>query len=237
MTKFNKSLFKKRPVVKKNKDAVQDRKIAKLQRLVKPEFKNFTVNATTDSIPQRATNAFGAAVIVNVPVGQGGSSRIGDRIAVYGIDIAMMVQDCTTHANPLRWMIFEDRGFDSNLATPNYPLGGDILQSYNVTDTSVRNALSSYNMDTVQSPFDNSRKKRYRILYDNTYLANQYTITQRGYCHIKRLKFKKPIICQYSGDDVRGGTTLMFGVFPGYSTTSGSNPAFTWRSTVYYTDQ
>lgn len=212
------------------------RKVAKLAKTVgNPEYKNFTLVSVANMIPQQNTNGVLMTHISNIPVGQGGSSRIGDKVAVKSIDFSYSIQDGPTQNNWIRYVIFVDDQYDSVAA--NNPALADILDSSSAVNFSQYNAVSPYNNDMVSTKnFNKGGRRRYRILYDKLIMTAVNTVTEKGRASKKRLVFKTPIQLQFNGADTRGGQSLWVMHCPGYSTTAGNNPFSVFRTDVRYTD-
>lgn len=234
MAKFRKIL--KRGKV--TKDKKQDRKIRQIMLWSKPELKQKVTNQAADAIPAQATNALVATQITDIAAGTAGNQRIGDAVQVHKIEFALSCSNLNTSASQLQFvrvMIVQDQRYNGTA-----PTGGELLQSYNVTDVSMSNAYSAYNTAFIRSKLAN-RAGNIRVLFDRCLYLSTNVLTTSGtsfhpQAHVRFSKvFRKPLTVGYEGANYEAGQIFVC-VFPGSDTTANVNPYYAWQATVRYSD-
>lgn len=223
---------------KKTKDKKQDKKIRQLYLWAKPELKQVVTNHATNCIPGQSTNDMVATQITAISAGTAGNQRIGDAVQVHAIEFGLSCLNPGNSTNQLqfiRCMIVQDRRYNGTA-----PVGGEILQGYNVTDVSMANAYSGYNTAFVKDRLSN-RAGQIRVLYDRTIFLASNVLNTSGVefhpqlgLHYKKT-FRKPLTVGYEGSGSEEGQIFVC-VFPGSDTTGNSNPYYGWQALVRYSD-
>lgn len=244
--------FKKRRVLGKGSgvsvkkvDKKQDRRLKKLESVVgNPELKNFAATdpdmATANGGSVQHSNAMVITPISDPTAGQGGSSRIGDKILVKGLDIKLSAWfKGPQYAQFVRFVCFIDRGY----ANGADPTGNDILLTYNTTVGSLYNMMSPLHPDRFGTKYDTRKsnmQKNYKLIFDVTLTPPSLVGTEAAglapAVHVhKSIRKRLNNMVYFSGTDELAGK-MYIAVFPGNHTTNTSNPYYNWYSDIFYVD-
>lgn len=224
----------------KKVDKKQDKRIRKLEDLVgNPEFKvhSSAMPTAVNGVPVQSTNAMIIVPLTDVAAGQGGSSRIGDKILVKNLEFRCEAFHNINRGNQFaRFVCFVDRGYDETLTTT--PTGSDVLLTYSVVDGSTDNLMSILNPDSFTQKYDvrkTNMSKNYKLIFD--YRIPIGTISTNGTAIHYMRKYNKSMnqIVNYNGSEDLGGR-IWLAVFPGNATTNTNNAFLNWWATIAYLD-
>lgn len=241
--------FKRTPF-KRSYDRKQDRKIAKIARMVEPEYKHVLTRSGNPMTTTTSVNAPLQVLLTNTTQGvgadgsQGSAIRLGDKIFVHGVDISMLYKYQLAGSNFLRLMLIEIKGIYQTI-----PIS-QLLYDPSVVDSTFNNLLTSRGMNYCTIPgVPDTRQNGNRVLWEKRIFLpgssiedvvgdGPYAITpsahQSGLIR-KKLKFKRPIIVQYDVN-AQAQNQLVLVIFGGCHTNANLNPEYAYEVRVDFTD-
>lgn len=235
---------------KRSYDRKQDRKIAKLAKMVEPEYKHLLTRNNNPMTYSQITSTPSQVLLTNCVQGlgadgnQGSAIRLGDKIMVRGIDISFYHKYQLAGPNFLRLMFVQVKGVYQTVPP------GQLLYDPNSTNGAFNNFITSRNMNYTTIPgVPDTRQNGNRVLWEkrifypgnsvgNGVSNNTYAITpssHQGGLIRKKLRFKNPIIVQYDVNSQAQNQLIMM-IFGGASTTATENPEFAYEIRVDFTD-
>jgi len=229
-------------IAKTKVDKRQDKIIRKIVKEYAPEMKTTYV-----TFPSAGGNALGdqtnaPTTIQCVPVGQGDgvNQRQGDTIRIKKIVISVIagIYSGTTAFNWLRFILVRERGYQGT------PLSyQQIIDGTSVADTRDDNFLANYDINYVN--MYGSKSKPVDVIMDKKlFFGKLDSTTDASFADAIKHRFhfsktwKSGIMVKFdgaSGGDVRSNNLELY-IFGGNDTTADSNPSFTGRAQIYYTD-
>lgn len=234
----------KKSKTKQTVDKKQDKKINKIERMLKPEYKIHVIGTESDVAGYQQLNSTADFFeLTTIPQNVTGEGRLGDQIYVHGINFQCMGYTPIGRlgGNFCRIIIYHDTRYSGNVLT-----GTNLLVGYTNTDQDAQlNSVAPYNIDYVKTSL--TSQKSIKILYDGcmkfgtieTTTSGAGTLAAVGDQTVKSLKyhkiFKKPLVVNYNAN---GGLTgqIYIVTFAGRSTTASLNPLHCWSVSLIYTD-
>jgi len=232
----------KKAIAKTNVDKRQDKIIRKIVKEYAPEMKTTYVTFPGAGGNALANQTNSPTTIQIVPVGQGDgiNQRQGDTIRIKKVVINVIagIYSGTSAFNWLRFVLVRERGYQGT------PLSyQQILDGTSVTDTRDDNMLANYDINYVN--MYGSKSKAVDVLMDKKlYFGKLDSTTYASFADGIKHRFsfsktwKSGLQVKFdgaSGGDVRANNLEIY-IFGGCDTTAASNPSFTGRAQIYYTD-
>lgn len=193
-------------------DARQDRKIARISRVLNTRELKFQDQSQQSQVPNWAgvlTNVFAPAQ------GQTDIARAGDKVSIEKIDFRINAGMTAAGSNQLRIMLIRDKANGIGTAVSN------------VLDNS---ALSSPN--AAQGPIQEDQRHNFEILYDKTVLLDSVQHYQMQDRFRKRWKKPKQVIFNNNSTTVNSGQIKLLLV----SDLLLPNIAVDWYCRIWYSD-
>lgn len=193
-------------------DARQDRKIARISRVLNTRELKFQDQSQQSQVPNWAgvlTNVFAPAQ------GQTDIARAGDKVSIEKIDFRINAGMTAAGSNQLRIMLIRDKANGIGTAVSN------------VLDNS---ALSSPN--AAQGPIQEDQRRNFEILYDKTVLLDSVQHYQMQDRFRKRWKKPKQVIFNNNSTTVNSGQIKLLLV----SDLLLPNIAVDWYCRIWYSD-